>query len=52
MCLEKYISNNFQVKPASATEADEKLDVTTRKVIKLYQCCDEDGTLRIREVKG
>ena len=26
--------------------------MTTRKVIKLYQCTDEEGTLRIREVKG
>ena len=40
------------MKPASASEDDEKLDITTRKVIKLYQCSDEDGTLRIREVKG
>ena len=42
----------FQVKPASEAEADDKLDLTTRKVIKLYQCTDEEGTLRIREVKG
>ncbi len=37
---------------ASAKEDDEKQDVMTRKAIKLYQCSDEDGTLRIREVKG
>ena len=39
------------VKPGRQ-ETDEKLDVATRKMIKLYQCSDEDGTLKIRELKG
>ena len=33
-------------------DEDEKQDISTRKNIKLYQCTDEDGTLRIREVKS
>lgn len=37
---------------AGKPDEDEKQDISTRKSIKLYQCSDEDGTLRIREVKG
>ncbi|MEO2044729.1 MAG: hypothetical protein ABGX43_09015 [Nitrospinaceae bacterium] len=37
---------------ASAKEDDEKQDAMTRKEIRLYQCSDEDGTLRIKEIKG
>lgn len=40
------------VRVASAYEDDVKQDVMTRKMIKLYQCSDEEGTLKIREVKG
>ncbi len=40
-----------QVASASKAHPDEKLDVTLRKQIKLYQCSDEEGTLKIREVK-
>ena len=36
---------------AGAKDSDEKEDARTRKDIKLYRCCDEDGTLRITEVK-
>ena len=51
--FEKFLPlSKKEVKPGSSQESDEKLDVATRKVIKLYQCSDEDGTLKIREVKG
>ena len=39
------------MKPSSPDQ-DKKQDIATRKLIKLYQCSDEDGTLKIREVKG
>ena len=58
MCRSPYIFSfniyiNLQVKPAtSANEDDEKQDIATRKVIKLYECSDEAGTLRIREIKS
>lgn len=50
--FEKFLPlKSKQVSPGNPDE-DEKQDIATRKVIKLYQCTDEDGTLRIREVKG
>ncbi len=39
------------MRPASEAESDEKEDVRNRKDIKLYKCSDEDGTLKITEVK-
>ena len=35
----------------AASDSDDKEDVRTRKDIKLYKCSDEDGTLRVSEVK-
>lgn len=40
-----------KVKAAAEVEADEKEDVRIRKEIKLYRCSDEDGTLKVSEVK-
>jgi len=40
-----------EVRPASPDD-DQKMDVMTRKLIKLYLCSDESGSLHIKEVKG
>ena len=42
----------FQIDPESDEEGDAKLDIKTRKEIKLYRCSDENGTLEILEVKS
>ncbi len=39
------------MKPAAEAESDERADIQTRKEIKLYNCSDEEGTLKITEVK-
>ena len=50
--FEKYLPlKEKKVKAASEVESDDKEDVRTRKDIKLYRCSDEDGTLKITEVK-
>ena len=41
----------FQVRGATPDE-DQKMDMMTRKMIKLYICSDESGSLHIREMKG
>ena len=41
-----------EIKPASQAEADEKEDARVRREIKLYCCSEEDGKLKIAEVKA
>ena len=50
-CIRKFIIQLTQVRPASPDD-DQKMDVMTRKLIKLYLCSDESGSLHIKEVKG
>lgn len=40
-----------QVKPSEAVEPDEHEDIRVRKEIRLYRCSDQDGTLKVSEVK-
>ena len=42
----------FQIDPESDEEGDVKLDIKTRKEIKMYRCSDENGTFEILEVKS
>ena len=46
--IEKYL---LQVREATPDD-DQKADMMTRKMIKLYICSDEAGALHIREMKG
>ena len=41
----------MQVRAATPDE-DQKMDMMTRKMIKLYICSDESGSLHIRELKN
>ena len=43
---------HFQIDPESDEEGDVKLDIKTRKEIKLYRCSDENGSYEILEVKS
>ena len=42
---------HHQVKPSESAEPDEQEDIRVRKEIRLYRCSDQDGTLRVSEVK-
>lgn len=39
------------VQPASAGGADEAAEKMSAKAIKLYRCTEEEGTLKVSEVK-
>ena len=43
---------HHQVKPSESAEPDEQEDIRVRKEIRLYRCSDQDGTLRVSEVKS
>ena len=47
-----YSFAHFQIDPESDEEGDVKLDIKTRKEIKLYRCSDENGSYEILEVKS
>lgn len=45
------LKQRSEIRPASQAETDDKEDARVRKEIKLYCCTEEDGKLKISEVK-
>jgi len=44
--------SNRTVKPAEQAGSDDAQDEVSRVDLTLYQCCDEDGTYKVTEIKS